>query len=195
MEMEFDWSAWLGPQTEDLDCNSLLSVSGQIRVQDDNPQTTLPSGLPIGTSHHHDTNQRFAAGNPSTPHRIESPAVRSRQDAATGLAMISLEAAAEPHYVGESSGSFWSNVVTQGMREPSRREENKTRAPTRFKDRSPSPTDHRILRTSLQRQLSNEVAKHVLLTVYRHLHSRVSSLMRQTTGLTNLVSISRLGGL
>lgn len=173
MGMDFDWSAWVQPQTEDLDCSSLLSVSGHIRARDDMLPPVLQNNLPAPSVHIDATSQLSTNGIPNPSRRGESPGVPSRQDAATGLAMISLEAAAEPHYVGESSGSFWSNVVSQGMREPSRRSEAKLRTPKRFKERSSSPTDHHILRTSLQRQLSNDVAKHVLLTVYRHLHSRV----------------------
>jgi hypothetical protein len=173
---EIDWSTWFPSQTEDLDFNSLRSLSGQMRAQAPIYHVPLPQTI---------SQTRGPTSNPSLhavpaddhalSHRSISPAGRTRREAAAGMAMITLEAAAEPHYVGESSGSFWSDVVAKGMCEPRSKTRNGTRLKKAFRHRSPSPTDRHILRTSLQRQMSNDVADHILLTVYRHLHARVSS--------------------
>lgn len=93
-------------------------------------------------------------------------------EAAKGLAMVSLEAAAEPHYVGESSGSLWTTVISKGMDAP--RSSRATREPSERTSRSPSPARIAQLRTQLARPLSPDLAATVLETVYRHLHSRVS---------------------
>jgi hypothetical protein len=168
--LDVDWSSWLPSHTEDLDFNSLQSLSGQIRAQAPNNQSapsfaTFPS-IQVSTA-----NGQTVSG------RSASPNVRTRREIAKGMAMVTLEAAAEPHYVGESSGSFWSDVIAQGMCEPSRANRTQKRGNKRPRNRSPSPTDRHILRASLQRQLSNDVAKHILLTVYQHLHSRVSLVL------------------
>jgi hypothetical protein len=170
-----DWSSWHVPQTGDLDYNSLLSLSGQIRAQDTSAQHVLLGARPTNTSQTVPAISVTSFGDQNRETgRPPSPSSRTRQEAAKGLAMITLEAAAEPHYVGESSGSFWSSVVGQGMYEPSSSNGAGKQTKRNFRNRSPSPTDHHILRASLQRQLSDEVASHILLTVYRHLHSRVS---------------------
>jgi hypothetical protein len=166
---EVDWSSWLPPQTEDLDFNSLHSLSGQMRGQERSDQFIQQASTYQPA---HSVNITATNQNPSL--RGTSPGVRTRREIATGMAMVTLEAAAEPHYVGESSGSFWSDVITQGMREPRGTSRGRRQANKRPRNRSPSPTDRHILRASLQRQLSNEVARHILLTVYQHLHSRVS---------------------
>jgi hypothetical protein len=171
-DTEVDWSSWLPPQTEDLDFNSLHSLSGQMRGQERSNQFTQQV-----SNFQNIPSMNIAAANQNSSLRGTSPGVRTRREIATGMAMVTLEAAAEPHYVGESSGSFWSDVITQGMREPRGTTRGRRQANKRPRNRSPSPTDRHILRASLQRQLSNEVARHILLTVYQHLHSRVSSEM------------------
>jgi hypothetical protein len=185
---EVDWSSWLPPQTEDLDFNSLHSLSGQMRGQERSNQF-----LQQASTYQTAPSVNITATNQNPSLRGTSPGVRTRREIATGMAMVTLEAAAEPHYVGESSGSFWSDVITQGMREPRGTSRGRRQANKRPRNRSPSPTDRHILRASLQRQLSNEVARHILLTVYQHLHSRVSSKKFHRTGADFSVSISRLG--
>jgi len=189
-DLEVDWTSWLPPQTEDLDFNSLHSLSGQMREQERSDQYIQQAS----------NNQTTASGsmtakNQNTSLRGASPGVRTRREIATGMAMVTLEAAAEPHYVGESSGSFWSDVITQGMKEPRGTSRGQRQANKRPRNRSPSPTDRHILRSSLQRQLSNEVARHILLTVYQHLQSRVSFKAVRRAQADLLVSISRLGNL
>ncbi|KAK8870133.1 hypothetical protein IAR55_000703 [Kwoniella newhampshirensis] len=104
----------------------------------------------------------------------ESPQAESDENSvfetAKGLAMISLEAAAEPHYVGESSGSFWTTLVAKGIQAPQAGFTSKHALSK--PSRSPSPTRRAILRQSLARPLSKDVAAYVLQTVYCHLHSR-----------------------
>jgi hypothetical protein len=163
---EVDWSSWLPPQTEDLDFNSLHSLSGQMRGQERSNQF-----IQQASTYQTAPSVNITATNQNPSLRGTSPGVRTRREIATGMAMVTL---AEPHYVGESSGSFWSDVITQGMREPRGTSRGRRQANKRPRNRSPSPTDRHILRASLQRQLSNDVARHILLTVYQHLHSRVS---------------------
>lgn len=165
--LDIDWSSWLPPQNEEMDFNSLHSLSGQMRGQE--------NGYTVSGSTFQDpSSASLAVPSQHLSHRGASPGGHTRREIAKGMAMVTLEAAAEPHYVGESSGSFWSDVITKGMCEPSSANRGRKRLNKRPRDRSPSPTDRHILRTSLQRQLSNEVARHILLTVYQHLHSRVS---------------------
>lgn len=163
-----DWSSWLPSQTEDLDFNSLHSLSGQMRGQERGEQS-MPSSNAF---------PNLSSANFETANRVSSlngtqSGVSTNRDIAKGMAMVTLEAAAEPHYVGESSGSFWSDVIARGMCK-SNGNRGEGRHNKRPRDRSPSPTDRQILRTSLQRQLPNDVARHLLLTVYQHLHPRVS---------------------
>lgn len=93
-------------------------------------------------------------------------------ETAKGLAMISLEAAAEPHYVGESSGSLWTTVISQGLHAP--RAGRAGKEPSEKTARSPSPARLAALRTQLARPLPPDTATLVSDTVCRHLHSRVS---------------------
>lgn len=95
-------------------------------------------------------------------------------ETAKGLAMISLEAAAEPHYVGESSGSLWTTVISKGMHAP--RTGRAAREPSEKPSRSPSPARLTALRGQLARPLPQDLATLVLDTVFRHLHSRVSQI-------------------
>ncbi len=88
--------------------------------------------------------------------------------------MISLEAAAEPHYVGESSGSFWSMIVAKGMPLPRVGADHAKSRPGRTRSPTPTPTHLAHLCTTLQTQISDAVADHILVTVYQHIHSRVS---------------------
>jgi len=187
---EVDWSSWLPPQTEDLDFNSLHSLSGQMRGQERSNQF-----IQQASNYQTAPSVNMTATIQNSSLRGTSPGVRTRREIATGMAMVTLEAAAEPHYVGESSGSFWSDVITQGMKEPRGTSRGRRQTNKRPRNRSPSPTDRHILRASLQRQLSNEVARHILLTVYQHLHSRVSSRTFHRTQADFSVSISRLGDL
>jgi len=182
---DIDWSSWLGPQTEDLDFNSLRSLSGQMRAQESENPSSYPVAQPTSGPQNAHNMQFPAVDNQGRQAPPTSPSLRARREAAEGMAMITLEAAAEPHYVGESSGSFWSDVVAQGMCEQHSGVSGRKRSRGTPRNRSPSPTDRHILRTSLQRQLSNEAAKHILLTVYRHLHSRVSQL----TSVVQLLTI------
>ena len=92
-------------------------------------------------------------------------------ETAKGLAMISLEATAEPHYIGESSGYLWMTVISKGMHAPKLSNvSNRRSAPSR----SPSPSRPSILRTKLLNPLSEDLSKLIIDTVYQHLHSRVS---------------------
>lgn len=70
-------------------------------------------------------------------------------ETAKGLAMISLEAAAEPHYVGESSGSLWTTVVSKGLHAP--RSSRGPRESSERTSRTPSPTRLAALRAQLAR--------------------------------------------
>jgi hypothetical protein len=123
-------------------------------------------------------NVRPTAGTDSMP--MVSPTSERESDdnsvfeTAKGLAMISLEAAAEPHYIGESSGSLWTTVISRGMHTPRMTSATKPRAMR--PSRSPSPSRLTVLRSQLLKPLSEELAKLVIDTVYRHLHSRVSYL-------------------
>ena len=85
--------------------------------------------------------------------------------------MVSLEAAAEPHYVGESSGSLWTTIIARGMHAPATA---RTKGRSGRVSRSPSPHDMASLRSSLLRPLPDQTAQLVIETVYRHLHPRVS---------------------
>jgi hypothetical protein len=166
--VDYDWSSWLSAQTEDIDFNSLHSLSGQLRGQEYSEKSMSSASLRNVTSP-----TDFATMDRSALRNGTASNARTNREIAKGMAMVTLEAAAEPHYVGESSGSFWSSVITHGMSE-STGNRGERRNNKRPRDRSPSPTDRHILRASLQRQISNDVARHVLLTVYQHLHSRVS---------------------
>lgn len=109
--------------------------------------------------------------------------------------MISLEAAAEPHYVGESSGSFWSMVVAKGMHLPRVGADHSKARPGRA--RSPPPTQLTDLREALQAPIPDAVADHMLVTVYQHIHARVSiellpSPRLYSLLLTGVVSIHEL---
>ena len=96
-------------------------------------------------------------------------------DTAKGLAMISLEAAAEPHYVGESSGSLWSIIVAKGMSLPSfAKDPTSKRRQDRARSMSPDRKAH--LQAALQIPIHESLAVHVLGRVYDHLQARVSDL-------------------
>lgn len=174
-DLDIDWSSWLPSPNEDLDFNALQTLSGQMRGQERSTQPMLSN--PLGL--HNPLNGLLEGSDPHQLQRGPSPAGRTRRDIAKGMAMVTLEAAAEPHYVGESSGSFWSDIISRGMCEPSSANISSRRHNRRPRDRSPSPTDRHILRSSLQRQLSEEVAGHILLTVYQHLYSRVSAPLQE----------------
>lgn len=96
------------------------------------------------------------------------------QETGDDLAMISLEAAAEPHYVGESSGSLWTTVLTEGLHvAPSFYSDGKPVGGFATMKKSASPTADSILRANLQRPISDEVADRLLDTVYKHVQARV----------------------
>lgn len=112
-------------------------------------------------------------------------------ETAKGLAMVSLEAAAEPHYVGESSGSLWTTVISKGMHAP--RASRSARDTTQRTSRSPSPSRMAVLRSQLASPLSEDLAALVLETVYRHLHSRVSALLPCSLRMLTLSILSWTG--
>ena len=120
-----------------------------------------------------------AAGPSSTP--VVSPTSERESESnsvfetAKGLAMISLEATAEPHYVGESSGYLWMTVISKGMHAP--RLNSVTHKRRIRNSRSPSPSRPATLRTKLLRPLSEDLSKLIIDTVYQHLHSRVRTLV------------------
>jgi len=140
----------------------------------------LPLYLPQNGSHALPVQQQHFWPNVSAPTPDQIPAVSPASDVdvfetAKGLAMISLEAAAEPHYVGESSGSLWTTVIAKGMQNP-RLNPNTNRAiPQPVKpSRSPSPARLSVLRTDLRKPISDSVSQMIFDTVYQQLHSRVS---------------------
>ncbi|WWC62255.1 uncharacterized protein I303_104851 [Kwoniella dejecticola CBS 10117] len=105
----------------------------------------------------------------------------SLEDAAKGLAMISLEAAAEPHYVGESSGSLWTTVISGGIHSQQHQQLNdglKRHGATARKqaeqDIGPSKSTIGELDTlqAIQQPLPSDTNTLALETVFSHLHSR-----------------------
>ncbi|WWD03163.1 hypothetical protein V865_001210 [Kwoniella europaea PYCC6329] len=109
----------------------------------------------------------------------------SLEDAAKGLAMISLEAAAEPHYVGESSGSLWTTVISGGMHpqlqhhqigEASRRAVGNCAQRKKFHNSDiPHVGEHLgvlNVRQAIQQPLPLDISIQVAETVFKHLHPR-----------------------
>lgn len=102
----------------------------------------------------------------------------ARFDTATGIALVSLEAAAEPHYIGESSGFMWSTVFSKGLSADVTDFEGHARpSPTNKKPPS-APVEHHALLSNLQQAIPDKVAERVLEAVYVHLHPRVSVVPR-----------------
>lgn len=115
---------------------------------------------------------------PAHPHPLGLPTPSTSPthfDTASGVAMVSLEAAAEPHYVGESSGAFWSTVVGKGIT-ANMTDMPKHERDSRSRPRSPTPSDQSVLLSALQRGVPDNVADRVLKAVYGHLHPRVGQL-------------------
>ncbi|WVW84315.1 hypothetical protein I302_106349 [Kwoniella bestiolae CBS 10118] len=105
----------------------------------------------------------------------------SLEDAAKGLAMISLEAAAEPHYVGESSGSLWTTVISGGIHShPHQMGETSKRALGSLAQRrmahDPEVPQEQLgiinIRQSIQQPLPLDIASQAIEIVFRHLHPR-----------------------
>ncbi|WRT68116.1 uncharacterized protein IL334_005091 [Kwoniella shivajii] len=104
----------------------------------------------------------------------------SLEDAAKGLAMISLEAAAEPHYVGESSGSLWRSVIAGGMHSQTQQLDGLRRGiHSTHRQVSSASAQHQqgepsiaVIRQIVQRPIPIDTANSLLETVFRHLHPR-----------------------
>ncbi|WVQ94026.1 hypothetical protein IAU59_001104 [Kwoniella sp. CBS 9459] len=104
----------------------------------------------------------------------------SMEEAAKGLAMISLEASAEPHYIGESAGSLWTSVIGRGMStHPHSPVDGNKKHTARLDGGFAVPVSTSIeealdkaLHRSIQQPLTLEIATTVLETVYRHIHPR-----------------------
>ncbi|WWC69844.1 uncharacterized protein I206_103787 [Kwoniella pini CBS 10737] len=100
-----------------------------------------------------------------------------------GVAMISLEAAAEPHYVGESSGSLWTTVISGGMHshpyQQQQQNEGLKRQGIAYRNKveqgmEPSnigSNDIDVLQ-AIQIPLSDDTSTLALETVFSHLHPR-----------------------
>ncbi|KAL7418364.1 hypothetical protein Q5752_006822 [Cryptotrichosporon argae] len=123
----------------------------------------------------------LATAVPSSAHVFEpsteiSPGVVSDEgsmfEAAKGLAMISLEAAAEPHYVGESSGSIWTTVIAHGMQTTHAALESLLKTSPTAQVAGPPAQPLPLLKQALLRPIPEHVAATLLETVYQHLHSR-----------------------
>lgn len=110
--------------------------------------------------------------NDTTPSRTRNTD-RSTYDAAKGLAMISLEAAAEPHYVGESSGFIWTAVLGQGMTARSSSNSVGDESDETARRGSVTPKSLSAYRSRLKAGLSDDVAAEVLRVVYEHVQPRV----------------------
>ncbi|OCF44232.1 hypothetical protein I317_01850 [Kwoniella heveanensis CBS 569] len=104
----------------------------------------------------------------------------SMEEAAKGLAMISLEASAEPHYIGESAGSLWTSVIGRGMStHPHSPVDGSKRHMPRLDGSSAMPASSSIegaldkaLHRAIQQPLTLVVSTTVLETVFRHVHPR-----------------------
>ncbi|WVR08413.1 hypothetical protein IAU60_005468 [Kwoniella sp. DSM 27419] len=140
---------------------------------------------PLSLDVHPTDTSPSARANDNSRHPVSSMSPSddgSMEEAAKGLAMISLEAAAEPHYVGESSGSLWSTLITGGMGSRPHahfegvglRRVASTQPPKATDPRQGLPADslNAALHQAIQQPLAPEVATAVLETVFRHLHPR-----------------------
>lgn len=157
----YDWNAIMSTFAMQASKAAIIDTGSQPR-QAPRPAQMIPPPPPVQTA-------------PATAHAPdEHPSVF---ETAKGLAMISLEAAAEPHYIGHDSGALWTTVISKGMSTP--RNKRSPRDHTQKPSRSPSPSRLTALREQLARPISDDLAALVLETVYRHVHSRVSSGMSQ----------------
>jgi hypothetical protein len=168
-----DWQDWFSSMTPAQPSPTPNPASSSIQPQSQ-PHTVLPN-LQV-----HIPSYPTQIPQPIPPAPIVSPIVTPTSDSlfetAKGLAMISLEAAAEPHYVGESSGSLWTTLVSRGMQVPPTALEGPSAQPV--VETAPTPLHLALLRANLQRAIPNHVADAMLETVYRHLHSRVSAAIQ-----------------
>ncbi|WVF66411.1 hypothetical protein IAT40_001151 [Kwoniella sp. CBS 6097] len=104
----------------------------------------------------------------------------SMEEAAKGLAMISLEASAEPHYIGESAGSLWTSIIGRGLStHPHSPVDGNKRHIFRPNEISTMPVSTSIggaldqaLHRAIQQPLTSDSATTILETVFRHVHPR-----------------------
>ncbi|WWD19944.1 hypothetical protein CI109_104417 [Kwoniella shandongensis] len=161
---DVDWRAWLSQIAQQIP-NGVMAPPPPPVVVQESPRRQIISPVQSDPPMGHPYSVELADNSPSR----ESDE-NSVFETAKGLAMISLEAAAEPHYVGESSGSLWTTLVAKGIPAPQVGISSK-HVPHK-PSRSPSPTRRAALRASLARPLPKDVADFVLQTVYCHLQSR-----------------------
>lgn len=128
-----------------------------------------------------------SADTPIASSRASSPASSiadnssARQDtsAARGLAYVSLEAAAEPHYIGAASGYMWASMIVNGMQpsdHASQHLERKWPSNSRFSldaalD-SKNVSKGNTMEVVVETKLAPEVAAILLEAVYQHLQPR-----------------------
>lgn len=148
------------PQPTQGHADPAPTASAAIRQQDVGTQP-LATGL----------SQRARLAEPVSPDGLSEAG--SVLETTRGVALITLEAAAEPHYVGESSGYLWTTIVAKGLQAPTPPADRHKGPASPTRERSPSPRRHAILRAQLERQVPEETATTILESVYKHLHARV----------------------